>query len=227
MTTYKAVANTILKKEPVQGSTLADNQKVDVSEGKTYGIEKVIKTDGLHSHVELESGAGSWWIFLPHWDTGAAKPVMTPSTTGLVTAVFTLNQAASSHLILGTLTFFEDGKEVLKVTATSGLAGHQNVGDHTQRGKGCLPPANNWKIATSGYFLETPGVEGMFYHITPDPQFGRSELGLHRDARVPGSSGCIVVKDVGGVNIFTTKVVPFVNGLKNKQAQIPLSVIYT
>jgi hypothetical protein len=95
---YTAICNTVLKKAPVQSSTLAEDQKVDVPEGKTYGIKKLIETDGLHGHVKLESGAGSWWIFLPHWDTGEAKRVITPSTTGIVTAVFTLNQARSSQL---------------------------------------------------------------------------------------------------------------------------------
>jgi hypothetical protein len=80
------------------------------------------------------------------------------------------------------------------------------------------------KISTSGYYLATKGVEGMFYHITPDPFCGRGELGLHRDANVPGSAGCIVVADS---NVFNGKVVPFINGLKNKQSQIPLSVVYT
>ncbi|MFM7440375.1 MAG: hypothetical protein ACKO2V_17555 [Snowella sp.] len=221
---YTATADTILKKAPVQGSTLPDDQKVDVPDGKIYGIEKVIETDGLHSHVELESNAGSWWIFLPHWDTGAAKPVITPSATGIVTAVFTLKQARSSQLINGSLTFSRDGQEVLKVVASSGSAGYQYAGAHTIRGKGCLPPASDWKISTSGYKLATRGVEGMFYHITPDPRFGRSELGLHRDANVPGSAGCVVVRDS---NTFNTKVVPFVDGLKNKQSQITLSVIYT
>jgi hypothetical protein len=221
---YTATADTILKKEPVQGSRLPDDQKVDVPEGKTFGIEKVIETDGLHSHVELEFGAGSWWIFLPHWDTGEAKRVITQSTTGIVTAVFTLNQAHSSQLINGSLTFSRDGQEELKVVATSGIAGFQYAGAHTIRGKGCLPPASDWKISTSGYKLATKGVEGMFYHIMPDPRFGRGELGLYRDANVPGSSGCIVVRDS---NTFNDKVVPFVNSLKTKQSQIPLSVVYT
>jgi hypothetical protein len=227
---YTATADTILKKEPIQGSRLPDDQKVNVTEGKTFGIKQVIETDGVHSHVELESGAGSWWIFLPHWDTGATKPVITPSTNGIVTAVFTLKQASSSKLILGSLTFFEDGKEKLKVVASSGQPRFQKAGDHTVKGLGCLPPATDWKISTNGYNIpanKQAGVAGMFYHITPDPRLGRSELGLHRDANFltsPGSAGCIVVIDS---DTFNDKVVPLINGLKNKQAQINLSVVYT
>ncbi len=212
---YTANADTILKKEPVQGSTLPDDQKVNVPKGTTYGIEQVIKTDGLHSYVELQSGAGSWWIYLPHWDTG---------TTGIVTAVFTLEQAHSTELINGSLTFKDDGSQILIVVASSGLPGYQYAGAHTITGKGCIPPANDWKINTNGYYLATQGIEGMFYHITPDPRFGRSEIGLHRDANVPGSSGCIVVRDS---NTFNNQVVPFIDGLANKQSQITLSVVYT
>jgi len=227
---YTATADTILKKEPIQGSRLPDDQKVDVPEGKTFGIKQVIETDGVHSHVELESDAGSWWIFLPHWDTGEAKPVITPSTTGVVTAVFTLKQANSSQLIKGSLTFFEDGNQVLTVVASSGQPRFQKAGSHTVKGLGCLPPAKDWKISTNGNNIparQQAGIAGMFYHITPDPRFGRSELGLHRDANFltsPGSAGCIVVLDS---DTFNNKVVPLINGLKNKQAQINLSVVYT
>jgi hypothetical protein len=221
---YTAKTDTLLKKAPVQGSTLPEDQKVNVPKGKTYGIEKVTETDGLHTHVKLASGGGDWWIFLPQWDTGEAKPDIAPSTNGKVTAVFTLKQAQINQLINGSLTFFEDGKEKFKVAASSGCAGYQYAGAHTIPRKGCLPPSDNWKISTSGYHLTTKGVEGMFYHITPDPMGGRSELGLHRDANVPGSSGCLVVRDS---NTFNDKVVPFVNSLKTKQSQIPLSVVYT
>jgi hypothetical protein len=220
---YTATTDTLLKKIPLQGSTLPDDQKVNVPEGKTYEIEKVIETDGLHTHVELASGGGDWWVFLPHWDIGEAKPSFMPSTNSKVTAVFTLKQAKSNKLIDGYLTFFADGQEKFKVVATSGLAGHQYDGAHKTKGKGCLPPSNNWKISTHGYPVPAKGVAGMFYHITPDPQFGRSELGLHRDANVPGSAGCIVVRDS---NIFNNTVVPFVNSLKDKQSQILLSVVY-
>jgi hypothetical protein len=48
----------------------------------------------------------------------------------------------------------------------------------------------------------TPGINGNFYHITPDPlkvgSVTRSEFGIHFDANssvAPGSAGCIVFED--------------------------------
>lgn len=214
-----AVTDTLLKKQPVQGSTLPDNQKVTVPTGKSYDW-KVLKNDGLHAQVELSHGAGVWWVFLPHWKT--PEPEKTPGT-GKVEAVFTMAQRRTSQLIEGNLTFTRDGGQLLRVVATSGSAGYQYPGAHSVRGRGCLPPSRTWKISTSGYYLATKGVEGMFYHITPDPFLGRSELGLHRDANVPGSAGCIVVRSS---TIFNEKVVPLIDSLKGKQSHIPLSVIY-
>jgi hypothetical protein len=108
------------------------------------------------------------------------------------------------------------------VGATSGLPGWQYKGAHEVSRKGCIPPATDWKISTDGYQSGTKGIEGKFYHITPDPHFGRSELGLHRDANAPGTIGCIAVRDS---NTFNDKVVPFIDGLK--QSQIALTVRYT
>jgi len=76
--------------------------------------------------------------------------------------------------------------------------------------------------------LATPGIEGMFYHITPDPDpdTGRSEFGLHRDSNVaiyPGSAGCIVVK----TSDFNDKIRPFLDGLRETQSFISLSVFYS
>jgi len=188
---YKAKVSTLLKKEPIQGEELADNQKIDVSADKVYTVDKILGTNGLHSHVELAHQAGSWWVFLPHWDTGLQ--------TKEVKAVFSLKQQSVSSLIYGDLVFSRGTQEVLRIRATSGQPGYQYSGAHTERAKGCIPPGNKWKISTNGYYLSTPGVEEMFYHITPDPDpnTGRSEFGLHRDSNVkiyPGSAGCIVVK---------------------------------
>lgn len=223
MSIYTATADTLLKKLPTQGSTLPDNQKVNVTKGKAYDVEKVLTTDGLHSHLQLKHGAGNWWVFNPHWSP-INDQESTVNISQEVTAIFTLDQSKQSNLIYGTLVFYQSGKEILKVVATSGARGYQYAGAHTIRGKGCIPPAKDWKISTSGYYLATKGVEGMFYHITPDPRFGRGELGLHKDANVPGSAGCIVGKSHSD---FTDKVVPLLNGLKGKQSHVNLSVIYT
>ena len=219
---YTATTNTLLKKRPVQGSTLADNEKISVPKGKTYTVEEVLETDGLHSHIELDFEAGSWWIFLPHWDTGG---------TGEVKAEFSLKQAKARTIIYGSLVFTQNGQEILRVRATSGQPGYQYSGAHTIRGKGCIPPDNDWKITTSGYNIPAssqPGIAGMFYHITPDPdpQTGRGEIGLHRDANVdryPGSAGCIVVK----TSDFNSKICPLLDGLRGKQSHVPLRVVYS
>ncbi len=216
---YTAKYSTLLKKSPVQGSSLADNEKVVVPAGTIYPVEKILETNGLHSHVKLGSEAGSWWIFLPHWSFEGS---------GEVKAEFSLSQDSSSAIIYGELVFTEGGQEILRIDATSGQPGYQYAGAHTERGKGCLPPGNNWAISTNGYPLSTYGVDGMFYHITPDPHpgTGRGEFGLHRDSNVdvfPGSAGCIVVK----TSDFNGKVIPLIDGLKDTQSQIPLSVVYT
>lgn len=217
---YTATTDTFLKKSPKQASTLADNEKILVPKGKAYPVKKVLGSDEykLHSHVELEYDSGSWWVYLPHWDTASAL--------GEVKAAFSLDQAKRSDLIYGTLVFTRGGQEVLSVKATSGLAGYQYPGAHKFKGKGCLPPRADWKIATNGYYSATRGVEGMFYHITPDPDpdTGRSEFGLHRDANLPGSAGCIVVADS---TVFTKKVQPLLAELSRQQDFIPLVMNYT
>jgi hypothetical protein len=217
---YTATTDTFLKKFPKQASALADDEKVPVLKGKTYPIKQVLGNDEyeLHSHVELDQDAGSWWIYKPHWDT--------ISDAGEVKAVFSLSQAKGNSLIYGKLTFTRDGKEFLSVKATSGLAGYQYPGAHSLKGKGCLPPGDDWKISTKGYYLATKGVEGMFYHITPDPHPGtrRGEFGLHRDANVPGSAGCIVVAEAA---VFTKKIQPFLAELAHQQDFVSLRVNYT
>lgn len=217
---YTATTDTFLKKFPKQASALADNEKIPVPKGKAYPIKQVLGSDEyeLHNHVELDHEAGSWWIYKPHWDT--------ISDPGEVKAVFSLNQAKSNSLIHGKLTFTRDGKEILSVKATSGLPGYQYPGAHSLRGKGCLPPGDDWKISTKGYNSSNPGVAGMFYHITPDPHpdTGRGEFGLHRDANVPGSAGCIVVAETAD---FTKKVQPFLDDLSRQQDVVTLTVSYS
>lgn len=89
--------------------------------------------------------------------------------------------------------------------ATSSTANRQEAEGYHQR-YGMIPPcyrtrnANPYRVATKPYYLGTRGIEGNFYLISPvtvytDKGGQRSEFGIHRDANVVGSAGCIVMSD--------------------------------
>lgn len=100
----------------------------------------------------------------------------------------------SQSLITGILKLIYPNGQVIEYLATSGLPDYQRPGDQWVRGKGPIP-SGEYEIPTEPYWLNTRGIEGLFFHITPDPVgFGdriRSELGIHWDANVPGTSGCV------------------------------------
>ena len=74
-----AQVNTLLKKEPLQSYQLSPAQKVPVEKGKGYKVLS-ITDDGIHSKVVLDHGAGTWYIYDPHWKViSLGKPVITPS----------------------------------------------------------------------------------------------------------------------------------------------------
>ena len=108
--------------------------------------------------------------------------------------IFTMPLDHSENLILGSLKLIYPDGQVVDYLATSGIANWQRPDDQWTRGKGPIP-AGNYKIPTEPYWLETRGIEGLFFHITPDPVgFGdriRSELGVHWDVNFPGTAGCI------------------------------------
>ena len=90
-----------------------------------------------------------------------------------------------------------------KFAATSGLPGYQYIEASKFKGKGRAPTCKQVNIKS--YLVATnplpmpniKGVGGNFYPITPfivsvdgNP---RGDLGIHRDANVPGSAGCLVI----------------------------------
>ena len=143
-------------------------------------------------------------------------------------AVFRLALKPSSVLLYGDLSFYgDDGKEINTFIATSGVVGHQTKTSFKERGKGCVPPYPGLKIDTSGYKLPAKGIEGWFFPIVPSPipGYGRSEIGLHHDANVPGSAGCIVVKNKAP---FVEKCVPILLAAKERGIRfIPIEVKYS
>lgn len=67
--TLTALQETWLKKEPGQASELGEKLKVAVPKGKAYPvIAWEERAADAHVRVELGHGAGTWFIYQPHWD---------------------------------------------------------------------------------------------------------------------------------------------------------------
>ena len=158
-----------------------------------------------------------------------------PKETLPASAVFKLSRASSRSLIQGSLSVLDDnGETILKAIATSGLPGYQTANHHWTRARGSIPSEDMIRngpirISTHGYYTPTRGIEGMFFHILPDPfrdknsPRKRSEFGVHFDAGVPGSAGCIVLRYKSEFDIFIDLME------KAKQAgrkEIPLAIVY-
>jgi hypothetical protein len=64
----EAVHVTWLKKEPVQAAELGEKEKVLVPAGQDYAVVAYTeRAADAHARVELAAGAGTWFVFEPHW----------------------------------------------------------------------------------------------------------------------------------------------------------------
>jgi hypothetical protein len=141
--------------------------------------------------------------------------------------IFTMSLGISQKLILGNLKLiYPDGTEI-DYLATSGLPDYQRPDDQWARGKGPIPAGEEYQIPSEPYWLKTRGIEGLFFHITPDPvrsgDLIRSELGIHFDANVPGTSGCIGLINKEGWDWFCRRMAQIASlGVKT----LPLKVRY-
>ena len=125
-----------------------------------------------------------------------------------------------ANLITGILELdYEDDRGSIHYLASSGAPGRQHPSFFwRQGGLGPIPPGE-YKISTSGYHLDTPGVNGIFFHIQPDPvskSGRRSELGIHWDSnyrKSPGTAGCIGLINKEGFDRFCARL----SNLREKQ----------
>ena len=105
--------------------------------------------------------------------------------------------------ILGQLSIMEGGSVVKSFSASSGIRPHQHKKAESLKGRGPIPSCNSVDI--DSYFVSTEpldrsdnvGIQGNFYWIDTPPEVTvdrvvRSEFGIHFDANVEGSAGCIV-----------------------------------
>lgn len=142
----------------------------------------------------------------------------------------------TSELIEGRLLLIDCEKRTIKNTyiATSGLPNNQRYDCLPLRGFGPIPPINSvgidsYTVATSA--LDMPnvrGVEGAFYKIDPHEvtvaNMLRSDFGIHYDANVPGSSGCVVLRTTQGWQGFKKDMQSLAaSGIK----EVPLLVSYS
>jgi hypothetical protein len=96
-----------------------------------------------------------------------------------------------------------NGNSIISFAATSGLPGYQYKDASKIKGRGRAPTCkqaniNSYLVATTPLAMpNTKGVNGNFYPITPFivevNGHPRGDLGIHRDANVPGSAGCLVI----------------------------------
>lgn len=140
---------------------------------------------------------------------------------------FHMDLEPSSALRAGSLRFFDaSGNLVRREPCTSGLPGYQDHDDIWTRGAGPCPPVSGQAIRfSSGYHLKKRGIEGWFFPMLPDPimrngAVGRSEIGLHRDANVPGTAGCL------GLLLSKAEYDEFVAWAK-PLGDLPLMIVYT
>lgn len=117
--------------------------------------------------------------------------------------------------------------------ALSGLPGFQNWGDQHSTGKGPIPRSDVagigcYQVGTSPHWVpaaEQPGIAGNFFEIFPSfVQNGRGLFGIHRDANVTGTAGCVGIKNDDAWHDFETKMQAIALTGRN---QIPLIVGYS
>jgi hypothetical protein len=142
----------------------------------------------------------------------------------------------SANLIEGRLLLLDSELNALANTyiATSGLPNNQRFDCLDSKGFGPIP-ANNvigvdcYQVSTTPIYMpQVKGVEGNFYKINPHMVMvngvQRGDFGVHRDANVPGSSGCIALRTGVGWQAFE-------EDMKREKAagveQIPLLVSYS
>lgn len=136
-----------------------------------------------------------------------------------------------NELIIGNLQLCYPTGDIINFTATSGCRGWQGHDDVWHRGRGPIPPGFNYSVPTIGYHSSTPGIDGEFFHIWPDPVskngITRGEFGIHLDSNFdtsPGSAGCIVLIRKFGWERFKGRMMALKE--ENNLDRVPLEITY-
>jgi hypothetical protein len=128
-----------------------------------------------------------------------------------------------------------NNRVVDRYIATSGCPGFQGFEDQSYRGKGPIPRTDlaqiaTYKVGTVPIDLSaTKGIAGNFYIISPalvklKSGETRGDFGIHFDANVPGSAGCIVIENQDAFKSFEQTMRGVADG---GVKEIPLLVGYS
>lgn len=141
---------------------------------------------------------------------------------------FVMDLFNSNVLIEGLLFLIKDGKEINSFKATSGVPGCQSVNFCNQPRRGPIPPLNYMVDTEPVALYNVKGVEGNFFIIRPTKitymGVSRGDFGVHYDANVPGSAGCLVLRTRLGWEAYQREM----DKIEKKGIRrIPLSIFYT
>jgi hypothetical protein len=146
------------------------------------------------------------------------------------------NQLDNDSNIWGRLELFDTEEYPIvrpreRYIATSGLPGYQEWAGQEAKGRGPIPRMDEAEIPC--YFVDTkpihmpstPGVEGNFYVISPHTiASGRGDFGIHFDANVPGSAGCVVIRNSEAWTAFEQRMNSY---FREGVGRIPLLICYS
>lgn len=94
-----AKQSTLLKKEPLQAFELGEKAKVEVEKGRAYTIVQSVD-EGSHTKVVLDHGAGTWYVYTPHWDfviPGTPEPTESGSKILLNVPYYSQRDSETAH----------------------------------------------------------------------------------------------------------------------------------
>ena len=151
----------------------------------------------------------------------------------LLTFKMSMSSARLSTLIVGRLYFQDTDRKQREFEATSGLPMFQYKNSWKLPNHGPIPPCNArneelYQVTCKPVNLDTiVGITGKFYAINPtNIKIGgvnRGHFGIHWDANVPGTQGCIGLRNPSHWHSFQDIMREYASLF---HAHIPLLVIY-
>ncbi len=148
--------------------------------------------------------------------------------------IFFMDLGTAKHLIEGRLIAYDCKKHKIdqRYIATSGCINNQRWDSQDDSGRGPIPRNDQvgndyYTVDTTPLYLPQRGIEGNFYKIDPHLVniWGktRGDFGIHFDANVPGSAGCIVIRNKGAWGDFQAMMKHYKDAGISK---VPLTIEY-